>query len=792
MKKYTTHNEHNPNEVGIDVRQLLQRCRRYWYIFVLSTLATSALAWAYLRYTVPVYEVKSAILLKDEKNKQGVSATDLISKELGLGDKKMLADEAKLMNSYLIVEKVVKKLKLDRAIYKRGTVRDEELYGATSPLIIDSLNLRDTVQGFKAALDIIDDSHFELITADGAKQTLTFGTPFSNKYGDFVINKALNPTLSKEKALRIVCRGVEPTVKGVIASIDMDLPVKESNIIKPTVKTPIPERGKDITHAMVNAYNELRLFDKKEVSQNTLNFIESRLLSLTSELSGVEQTMETYKRREGITSESQTDIGYFFSRLNQYDGELVRMEVQNDIFENIEAILKRPSVNIDLLPTNLEIKSTSLQGQINDFNKLVLERNKLMKVAGENNPNLKSVTDDLYSLKKAIIDNIARLKQENKTLLAETQSKNNQFTSRLGKTPRNERELTDIKRQQNIKQGLYLFLLQKQEETAIALVGATTEARIIDRPSAGALPITTKKPVIHAIALLAGLFLGFLLVIMRGLFVNTVQSENDIKQGTTMPILAKIPLNKGKNSLVVGDGKNAVIAEMFGFLRSNLEFLLPYGNSKNTGNVIMITSSKRGEGKSFIALNLGMTLALSHKKTVILNLDLRRKNPIIEAFSNKNAGIAQYLSSEIYPPEIIQPSGKHRDLSFIHIGSVQSNPASLLTHPKLGELITYLKNNFDYILIATPPVGLVSDALTIKAYADVTLFITRLGTTKLKDLDTIQSFETNLRLPNPVIVYNGIKGADRKEDVYYNNNGIVFAPISDSNVLSGWFKKVFS
>jgi tyrosine-protein kinase Etk/Wzc len=161
MKKYTTQPEQNPHEIGIDIRQLLLRCRRYWYVFILCALATSALAWAYLRYTVPVYEVRSAVLLKDEKNKQGVSATDLISKELGLGDKKMLADEAKLMNSYLILEKVVKKLKLDRAVYKRGTVRDEELYGTTSPIIIDSLNLRDSTKDFKAALDILDDTQFE-------------------------------------------------------------------------------------------------------------------------------------------------------------------------------------------------------------------------------------------------------------------------------------------------------------------------------------------------------------------------------------------------------------------------------------------------------------------------------------------------------------------------------------------------------------------------------------------------------------------------------------------------------
>jgi tyrosine-protein kinase Etk/Wzc len=785
----------NTQEGGINVRQFLKRCREHWYVFLICPALMFGLAWLYARYQVPVYEVKSSVLLKDEKNKQGVSASDLISKELGLTNEiKMLADESKIMSSYTIVEKIVKQLKLDRVVYKDGTVLDEELYGVDSPIVIDSLNLSDSTKTFKASLSIIDDSKFELTTPEGS-QTQTFGVAFSNNYGSFLIRKT-NLSKNKDlKALKIVCNGVEKTTKDVMKSIDIVVPKKESNIIEPTVKTTIPTKAKDIIYKMVDVYNNYRVNDKKQVSQNTLDFIQSRLLSLTSELSGVEKNMESYKKREGMTADAQTDIGFFFSRLNEYDGELVKLNVQNNILEGIDALLRKTSTTFDLLPTNLDIKSTTLQNQISDYNKLVLERNKLVKFAGDSNPTLKGLMDDLYSLKRAIIDNVSRMKQENKSILSQTQSKNNQYNYKLGKTPRNDRELTDIKRQQNIKEGLYLFLLQKQEETAIAMIGATADARIIDRPTTGDIPLSKKKPVIYLMSIFAGLVASLGLLLLHSLFINTVQSENDILEKTTMPILAKIPFQKGKKSMVVGVGNHSIIAEMFGFLRSNLQFLLPY-NQNGKGHVILVTSAKSGEGKSFVSLNLGMSLAMTHKKTIILNLDLRRNNTAFEAVSSKNTGITQYLTTELYPQEIIQPSGKHPDLFYIGSGGIPPNPSAMLENPQLSQLIVYLKNNFDYIILTTPPVGLVSDALSLKQYADVSLLIVRHGVTKLSDLKIIQDIENKLKLPNPVIVHNGLQWANKREPVYYDEKKIAdYAAYSDKkkNVFSSaWLRGMFS
>jgi tyrosine-protein kinase Etk/Wzc len=799
MSNYTTQQQNRPNntqEAGIDVSQLLRRAVRHWYLFLLLPTITAALAWAYLRYQVPVYEIKSTILIKDEKNKQGISATDLISKEFGLsGTKKMLVDESKIMTSFTVIEKVVRDLKLDRIVYHRGALKDMELYENDSPIVIDSFSLKDSTKSFKASLDILDKDKFTLTTSDGEKQTGIFGNGFNIKNGYFLINKNNKTHYPQEKTLRIVCKGTEATAKEIIRTINIVLPKKESNILEPTITSTKPEKAKDILQKMVDVYNEYNLSDKREVSQNTLAFIEERLLSLTNELSKVEQNVEEYKTREGITADGAPDIGYFFNRLGEYDGELVKLEVQNSVLQGLEAILRKNDPNFELLPSNLDLKGSNLQNQISDYNKLVLDRNRMSKVAGDNNPTLKTLTEDIISVKRSIIDNISRVKQENSNLLAQTRSKSKQFSTKLSSTPRKEKELTDIKRQQNIKEGLYLFLLQKQEETGISMASTVSDARIIDRPIVGDVPVSKKNSVIYLIAIFAGVAMALIYVLLKGLFINTIQSETDIKSKTTMPILAKIPFIKSRHNWVVQEGNHTIVAEMFNFLRSNIQFLLPKKGFQTKGQTILITSARSGEGKSFITSNLGMTLAIANNKTVIVGLDLRR--PKLAAYfpeSKGSKGISEYLTSELYPQEIIVQSERHPDLFYISSGVMPPNPAELLMKPKMGQLFAYLKDNFDYIIVNTPPVGIVSDAFSLKSYIDLTLFIARLEHTKRAQINKINQIYEEQKLPFSAIVLNGIRLDDSNEDGYYGEYSAFRKSATNvkAKVLSvNWLKSLF-
>jgi tyrosine-protein kinase Etk/Wzc len=807
MTNTTNNQQKSHEEGGIDLRQVGKRIRKFWYLFILFPMLMSALAWAYLQYQVPVYEVKSAILIKDEKNKQGISATDLITKELGLsGSKKMLVDESKIMTSYTVIEKVVKDLKLDRTVLVKGTVIDKEIYGERCPIKIDSFVLRDTITDFKAALEVLDDNTFELTMVDKQKQTGTFGTAFTNKYGDFLINKGYK---TASKNFKITCTGTEKTASDIIKTISIDIPKKESNILEPTIKTTMPEKAKAILQRMVEVYNDNNLGDKKEVSENTVKFIKQRLDTLTTELAGVEQNTQAYKAREGITNDGMSDINYFFNKLGETDSELVKLEVQNSVLASIEALLTKIDPNFDLLPTNLDLKSTTLQTQIADYNKQVLERNRLAKVAGDYNPNLKNLTLEINNNKRAIIENIRRVKNENAIVLAQTKAKNDKFAGKLGEAPRNERELTDRKRQQSIKEGLYLFLLQKKEETAISMVGAVADARIIDRPIVGATPVSIKKSLVYLGAFMGGLFLSFLFVILQGLVVDTVQSEADIKSKTPIPVLAKIPFNKTNNNWVVKTGSQTMITEMFRSLRSNLQFYLPQNNStqrdnnfeqdsilrgreNRRGQVLLVTSATSGEGKNFITLNLAMSLAIANKKTVILSLDLRStKLSLNFPMLSTAAGITQYVTTDLYPHEIVQLSGKHDNLYFVNSGMIPQNPAELMMDAKMGILFSYLKEKFDYIVINTPPVGLVSDAVSLKPYVDLTLYVVRYGFTKRTDLDILQSFFEGQKLPNPTIVFNAVKGIDKMETYY--SKADKNAPKDKARIFSNeWFKYKFS
>lgn len=775
MNQYTQNQKNKQNDVleqGINITKLWQRAQNFWYVFAICPLITLSLAWLYGQYQVPTYEVKSTILFKDEKNKQGVSASDLIAKELELGgSKKLLVDESKIMTSHTVIEQVVRDLKLDRMVLREGRFKKEEIYGAACPVLIDSFMLNDTLKSFEALLSILNENTFELTLPDEEKQIGVFGNLLSNKYGVFLIRKSINPKTAKDQEVTIVCNSIEKTARAIIKSIDIVLPKKESNMVEPTMQTTNPEKAKDILQTMITVYNRVNVIDKREISQNTLAFIEQRLTALTSELSGVEQHVEAYKTREGMTAESQTDITYFFSKLGEYDSELVKLEVQNSLLTSIEALLTKTDLNYDLLPTNLELKSNSLQSQIDNYNKLVLERNRLAKVAGDSNPTLKNLSSEINSVKRAIIGNIGRVKQENAAFLAQNRTKNSQFTNKLSKTPRNERELTDIKRQQNIKEGLYLFLLQKQEETTISLASAIPDARVIDRPIISETPIGLKKSFLYIMAVAASIFVSFVFVILQGLMVNTVQSESDITAKTAMPILAKIPHGKTLDNWVIQGGSNTLISEMFRTLRSNLDFVLPQKNPSVKGQVLLITSATSGEGKDFITLNLGMSLAIANKKTVIINLDLRKPNLGRHfSFLNNKVGITQYVATpDMYPHEVIQHSGIHKDLFHIHNGNIPLNPAELMMDPKIKMLITYLKDNFDYILINTPPVGLVSDALALKSFVDVTLFIVRSGFTKKSELATVNGYAGGQKLPNPVIIFNDVKIKEQIKHQYFTH-----------------------
>jgi tyrosine-protein kinase Etk/Wzc len=799
MTPYTQQkNKHaDTPEAGINIRQILQNARKYWYIFLILPVLTLGLAWLYAQYQSPVYEVKSTIMFKDKNNSQGVSATDLIAKELELGgDKKILVDESKIMTSHTVIEQVVRELKLDRQVMLKGRFKKEEIYGAACPIVIENFTLTDTVKGFEAPLSIVDDNTYYLTTPDGNKQAGIFGTTMNNAFGSFLIKKSANPKATTDKDLIIACNGVEKTARGIIKSIDIVLPKKESNMVEPTMLTTNPEKAKDILHTMITVYNRDNVSDKREVSQNTLAFVEKRLQALTSELSGVEQNVEAYKTREGMTAESQTDIAFFFSRLGDYDKELVKMEVQNSLLTSIEGVLTKQDANFDLLPTNLELKSSSLQNQIDDYNKMVLERNRLAKVAGDNNPTLKNLTGDINNMKRAIIGNIGRVKQENAAMLTSSEQKNRQYANKLSKTPRNERELTDIKRQQNIKEGLYLFLLQKQEETTISLAGAISDARVIDRPIISETPVGLKKSFLYILALGAGLFLSLAFVILSGLIVKTVQTEKEIEAKSTMPIVGKIPHSKNENNWAMQDQSNTVISEMFRSLRSNLQFYLPSTNgiAKKRGQMLLVTSATSGEGKDFITLNLGMSLAIANKKTVVVNFDLRKPNLSDNfQFLNKKMGITQYVATtDMYPHEVVQHSGVQKNLFYIHHGNIPLNPAELLMDNKITMLLNYLKDNFDYVLINTPPVGLVSDALVLKPFVDMTLFVVRSGYTKKAELSTVQEFSDGQKLPNPVIVFNDVKVSSKIKHYYFSEVSQAQDVVSSKKFGRGWLKENFS
>ncbi len=797
-KKYQS-SSNNQGSEGINISEILGKFRRFWRVFILLPLLMGAIAFLFLRYQTPIYTVQNSVLIKDESNKQGISTSDIITMEAGKGTvKKMLADEISIMTSHTVLEEVSRNLQLDRIVYLRGLIKSKELYGLDSPIRIDSFLLRDTLKVFKASLDIKEGKNYQLTLEDGTIQEGVFDVKLTNKYGEFMLHKYMTGKFADRTKFKIVCKSIERAAKDIGDDISISLPKKESNILEPTMKCAVPEKAKDILHDMVFVFNKNNVEDKNEVSKTTLRFIESRISNLTGELSGVEHNVEQYKTREGLTSDGSTDINYMFGRLGEYDGELVKMEVQNALLSSLEGILKRNDNVYELLPINLELKSSGLQSQIGDYNRMVLERNKLLKVAGENHPNLKSLNDDLKNVKAAIIGNISRVREENSALLSQTQSKSNTYSDKLVSTPRKERQLTEIKRQQNIKEGLYLYLLQKQEETAISIAGALTDARVVDRPTVGDAPLSTKQPFVYGLAIFLGLIFSAVYALLQDFMTNTVQSVDDILSQTAMPIIGKIPFYRTKKQLVIQAGNRTAIAEMFRLLRTDLQYALNEINVFNNtlglrrkGQVVMVTCTGSGEGKSFISLNLGMSLAIAQKKTVVVGMDLRRPK-ISEYLSipKDKKGITDYLTMSCQIEDIILESKESEDLYFIPSGFLAANPSELIMTPRMNALFTFLKDHFDYIVIDTPPVGIVSDAFLLKPFVDATLYVVRFGRTKRAQLSIVNRFFESKKLNNPFIVYNGVKW-DEEMMMGKNNSYYTKEKRTVRSVLSGVMSSFF-
>ncbi|WP_162052635.1 GumC family protein [Pontibacter pamirensis] len=738
-----------------DINEILSKYLRYWYLFLVGGILGLGVAYLYcLYYTIPHYSISSTILLKSDKNENNAGGLD----DLGLmKSAKNINNEIEVLYSSSLMQRVVRELGLSTSYLVEGRVNDVEVYGKDVPIKVIVSNFDSTAFGKSVAIFLKPGNSFELEEENGKLIACKFGQQINRPYGAFTVVAATGVSSSElpvGQKLTVVFQDIKKVAQYYNQKLMITPKRDDASVLQISLIDPIPEKGKHIINKLVEAYNKEAIEDKNLQAASTIDFLDERLKYITTELTEVEKDVERYKRENELTDVS-TQASQYLEQASGYNSKLADWAIQIDILESIEKYISDNKNQYKMVPSTLAIQDPTLSGLIAKFNELQLERERILKNAFPNNPLVQNINDQLEDLRINIKENLKNIKSSLIITSNNLKASSGQYQSKISKVPSMERELLEINRQQSIKQNLYLYLLQKREESALSLAANISNSRIIDPAVATDYPVSPNKNTIYFMSFLLGLVIPFTGIFLKDLLNTKVQEQRDVEQLTATPILGELTHNDTTETLVVTKGSHSPLVEMFRLIRAKLRFAAVDKENK----VILVTSSMSGEGKTFFSINLGATLALTGKKVVLMELDLRNPQLSRRLDVVQGPGIADFLVSgnNISISDILKPSKESLDLFVISSGPIPPDPAELMMSPKLAYLINELKESFDHIIIDTAPVGLVADAFCLSSIIDSTIYLIRCNHTFKKQLTIIENIYRNRELSHPMIVLNDTK-----------------------------------
>ena len=783
MKETDFNEAQESKEENIDVKELLFKYLIHWPWFVGAVVACLIAAWVYLYTSTPVYNISATVLIKDDK--KGGSAGMLSGLEsLGLdgmiSPSQNIDNEIEVLRSKTIVKEVVENLGLyisytdedefpSKNMYKTSPVQvsltPQEADLLEKPMIVEM-----TLQP-QGSLDVNvkigDDEyqkHFEKLPA-----------VFPTNRGTLAFFQTLDSVLSSKKVLEEIV-DPERTVRNITAVINKPLAVAKgycgSMTIEPTSKTtsvavislknPNVQRGKDFINKLLEMYNINTNNDKNEVAQKTAEFINERISIISKELGSTEKDLESFKRGAGIT-DLTSDAQIALTGSAEYEKKRVENQTQINLLQDLQKYMQNEGYEV--LPSNIGLQDLNLAAAINRYNDVLVERKRLLRTSTENNPTIINLDTSIHAMKENVQVSLDRVLRGLFITKADLDREASRYSRRISEAPGQEREFVSIARQQEIKAGLYLMLLQKREENAITLAATANNAKIIDDAIADDAPVSPKRKMIYLIALVLGVGIPVGVIYLLELTKFKIEGRSDVEKLTSVPIVGDIPLTDEKQgAIAVFENQNNLMSETFRNIRTNLQFML-----ENDKKVILVTSTVSGEGKSFISANLAISLSLLGKKVVIVGLDIRKPG-LNKVFNipRKEVGITQYLANpEKNLMDLVQLSDVSKNLYILPGGTVPPNPTELLARDGLDKAIETLKKNFDYVILDTAPVGMVTDTLLIGRVADLSVYVCRADYTHKNEYTLINELVEKDKLPNLCTVINGLDLKRRKYGYYY-------------------------
>ncbi len=778
----------------INFREMLDGYLRYWPLFLTTVLVALLITLVYLRFTPSIYRAVSSVIIENEKSK-GPSSDATAFADLGLLkglSTSSIENELGLLRSKRLMANAVKALNLNIKYIATEGIPRKEIY-KQSPFLIRMMRMDES--GLKAAMEEegnqftihpLENNTIEIEFDNGDNGIVKkLGDVIELGFADFVVEANekddTEPDTETSKEVRIQFLPIESVASSYRSQLQVELVDENSTLIEVSIADQVKQKAKDVLDQIIFEYNQEAIEDKNLIARNTAFFIDERLDIINSELDSVETGKAEFKEANQLT-DIQAESTMIIQNASEYKNKQEEVSTQLELTNAMISHLQSSDSN--LLPTNLGIDESGTTRLIDEYNSLVLERNRLLKSAQPQNPLVVGLNDQIQQIRNNVMVSLERRRANLQIARDNLQRQAGILGSQISEVPGQERQFRGIERQQNIKEALYLFLLQKREENSLALAVTAPKAKLVDQAYAMNVPVSPNPKIILSVAILVGLFLPFIYINAKNLLNNKVRNREDIKKATrAIPIIGEIPHVALAEDELIRRNDRSVIAEAFSILAANLQYVSDQEDTEQKSICIFVTSSQQGEGKTFTAMNLGITLAGTGKNTVVVGADLR--NPQLHRFDGnghaRQKGVSNYLVDNSQNlSDLIRVSGLHPDLKILHSGTVPPNPTELLRKDKMGHLFAELKKAYDYIIVDTAPAMLLADTFLINTYADLTLYMVRAGFTKKKLLEFAIETKEEGRLKNMGFVLNDIKMA---ESTYGYNYGNAYG-VSQENLLS--------
>ena len=760
-------------EEKTDFKAILFKYAIHWPWFLACTLLCMAGAWLYLCYTPSVYNISASVIIKDNDKNSKASSGMADLEDLGFYSSiNNFDNEVEILQSRTLIKKVVEELDLYISYATKSSFHDIELY-KSSPVKV--WITPEEAQKLPAPARL----HLTLQPGNKLNVKLRIGEEEYNKQfdklpallttpsGTFSFTPKDSTTVQSTQEIMATVSSPRSVANAYRGALSIEPTSKSTTIAQISVKSTHTQRGMDFINKLVEVYNRDANDDKNEVATKTAEFIDERIKIINGELGTTEQELETFKRDAGLT-DLKSDAQLALSENSEYEKKRAENSTQLRLVQFLASYANNPDHAYEVLPVNVGLTDTGLTELINRYNEMLLERKRLLRSSQENNPVVVNLDASIRAMRSNVLTTINSVQRGLAITQADLERQAGKYAGRITNAPGQERQLVSISRQQEIKAGLYLMLLQKREENAITLASTANNARMVDEALADAIPVSPKGKMIYLVALILGIALPVVVIYIIELLKYKIEGRADVEKITSLPIVGDVPLSedKGKeDSIVVHENQNDLMAETFRNVRTNVLYMM-----RSDEKVILVTSTTTGEGKTFIASNLAVSLALLGKKIVIVGLDIRKPS-LNKAFnlSHREQGISQFLANPEHTDlmSLVQVSRINANLSILPGGPIPPNPTELVARESLSQAIDILKKHFDYIILDTAPIGMVTDTQLSSRVANASIYVCRADYTHKADYTLINELGEQKKLPNLCTIINGLDMKKKKYGYYY-------------------------